>query len=196
MALLENRRSWENQKPLENRQKSGLFWASPFTMHLVCTLLRIAQSATPSRPESFHSDTDLFSRVIFSFLPPLLATPFPPLFLGTASPFSPSRTVLSSVEQRAQRRAWRGAVPGWTSPQSSGRKFLPEICVKKGQDIKEVLSEGREWGGGSVVVESAFLGRPDFQSSGPQTLILKGGSFFAYSWSFFAYSWASLLTVP
>ena len=34
---------------------------------------------------------------------------------------------------RAQRRAWRGAVPGWTSPQSPGRKFLPEICAKKGQ---------------------------------------------------------------
>ena len=37
--FLENRRSWENQKPPENRQKSGLFWASPFTMHLVFTLL-------------------------------------------------------------------------------------------------------------------------------------------------------------
>ena len=35
-------------------------------------------------------------------------------------------------------------------------------------------SEGREWGVGSVVVESAFLGRPDFQSRGPKTLILKG----------------------
>ena len=39
MEFLENRRSWEKQKPPENRQKSGLFWASPFTMHLVCTLL-------------------------------------------------------------------------------------------------------------------------------------------------------------
>ena len=27
------------KNPSENRQKSGLFWASPFTMHLVCTLL-------------------------------------------------------------------------------------------------------------------------------------------------------------
>ena len=39
LPFLENRRSWENQKHPENRQKSGLFWASPFTMHLVCTLL-------------------------------------------------------------------------------------------------------------------------------------------------------------
>ena len=39
MEFLENRRSWENQKPPEHCQKSGLFWASPFTMHLVCTLL-------------------------------------------------------------------------------------------------------------------------------------------------------------
>ena len=35
----ENSRSWENQKPQENCQKSGLFWASPFTMHLVWTQL-------------------------------------------------------------------------------------------------------------------------------------------------------------
>ena len=30
MEFLQNRRSSENQKPPENRQKSGLFWASPF----------------------------------------------------------------------------------------------------------------------------------------------------------------------
>ena len=53
--------------------------------------------------------------------------------LGTLSPFSPSRKVLHSVEQSAQHRAWRGSGSGWTSPQISGRKFLPEICVKKGQ---------------------------------------------------------------
>ena len=41
VEFLENRRSWENQKPPENRQKSGLFWSSPFTTHLVCTLLII-----------------------------------------------------------------------------------------------------------------------------------------------------------
>ena len=40
----ENRRSWENKKPPENRQKSGLFWASPFTMHLVCTLSKEKQT--------------------------------------------------------------------------------------------------------------------------------------------------------
>ena len=39
--------------------------------------------------------------------------------------------------------------------------------------LKFLKSEGRKWGVGSVVVESAFLGRPDFQSRGPKTLILK-----------------------
>ena len=39
VEFLEKRRSWENQEPPENRQKSGFFWASPFTMHLVWTLL-------------------------------------------------------------------------------------------------------------------------------------------------------------
>ena len=68
----------------------------------------------------------------FPFCPLCWPPSFPP-FLGTFLPFSPARKVLCSVEQRAQRRAWRGAVSGWTSPQTSGRKFLPEICVKKGQ---------------------------------------------------------------
>ena len=39
VEFLESKRSSENQNPPENRQKSGLFWASPFTMQLVCTLL-------------------------------------------------------------------------------------------------------------------------------------------------------------
>ena len=33
----------------------------------------------------------------------------------------------------ALQRAWKGAISGWTSPQSSGRKFLPEVCVKINQ---------------------------------------------------------------
>ena len=51
--------------------------------------------------------------------------------LATFLPFSPPRKVLYSVEQIAQHRAWNGAGPGWTFPQSSGRKFLPEIRAKK-----------------------------------------------------------------
>ena len=35
-------------------------------------------------------------------------------------------------------------------------------------------TEGREWGVGAVVVESAFLGHPAFHSRGPKTFILKG----------------------
>ena len=34
-----------------------------------------------------------------------------------------------------------------------------------------LFSEGQEWGVGSVVVDFAFLGRPDFPSRGPQTLL-------------------------
>ena len=43
VEFLENRRSWENKKHTENRQNSGLVWASPFAMHLVCTLLMLEQ---------------------------------------------------------------------------------------------------------------------------------------------------------
>ena len=71
-----------------------------------------------------------FHASFFPFCPfwwPPSASPF----LTTLSPSSPPRKVLYSVEHRAQRRVWSGAVSGWASPQSSGRKFLPEICVKK-----------------------------------------------------------------
>ena len=70
-----------------------------------------------------------------SFFPfcPLCWPPLFPPFSGTFSPCSPPRKVLCSVEQGAQHRSWRGAVSGWTSPQNSGRKFLPEICVQEGQ---------------------------------------------------------------
>ena len=75
----------------------------------------------------FHAPFFLFA--------PFAGHPSSSPFLGTFSPFSPPTKVLCSVEhcQRAQRRAWRGAVLGWISPESSVRKFLPEICVKKGQ---------------------------------------------------------------
>ena len=62
-----------------------------------------------------------------------LSTPSCSRFLATFSPFSPPRKVPFPVERRGHHRAWRGAVLGWTSPQISGRKFLPEICVQKGQ---------------------------------------------------------------
>ena len=47
-------------------------------------------------------------------------------------------------------------------------------ALKRFARIRRFASEGREWGVGSVVVEPAFLGRPDFQSRGPKTLILAG----------------------
>ena len=161
---------------------------------------------------SLESLTDLFSRVLLSFLPSLLATPLPLLFWA---PFRLvlsllSRQVLCSIEQRA-RRAFRmdlstnqknprahnnkigtspllpqtqntppalkrefyghGGFPAERtqkfeapiklaqpfpapelrtrilqtrgpqdfSEQSSGRKFLPEICVKKGRLISPLL---------------------------------------------------------
>ena len=67
----------------------------------------------------------------FFLFAPFAGHPSSSPFLGTFSPCSPPRIVLCSVAQTAQHRAWRGAVSGWSSPQSSGRKFLAEICVKK-----------------------------------------------------------------
>ena len=92
------------------------------------------------------SEVDQLSLTCFhaSFFPfcPLAGHPSSSLFLCTFSPIYPPRKVLCSVEQSSQHSACRGAVSGWTSPQSPGRKFLPEICVKKGQVLHaRALSE-------------------------------------------------------
>ena len=52
-----------------------------------------------------ETKADLFPHVLFSFLPPLLATPLPLLF---SAPFCPSLPLEEcSVERRAQHRTWR-----------------------------------------------------------------------------------------
>ena len=94
-----------------------------------------------------------------------------PLFL----PFSRHLFDLSSpwksalfCRERVQSRAWRWAALGCTSPQSSGRKFLPEICVKNFKKVSmcfpvySFFFSGTGWGnltsqGWSV---GCFLGRP------------------------------------
>ena len=69
------------------------------------------------------------SRVLFSFLPRLLASPY----LGTFSPSSPPRKVLSSVGQRPQCRAWRGAILGWISPQLG--KEIPSRKLREKRSV-------------------------------------------------------------
>ena len=60
----------------------------------------------------------------------------PPLFLSFSrrlfALFSPWKSALF-CRAKGTAQSWRRAVSGWTSPQTSGRKFLPEIRVKKGQ---------------------------------------------------------------
>ena len=72
----------------------------------------------------------------------------------------------------------------WICSQCSAertRMLLPMLCtlsplwfVDASASLAHIRWPRIRWGVGSVVVESAFLGRPDFQSRGPQTLILKG----------------------
>ena len=49
LELLENRRAWEHQKLPASRQKSGLFWASPFTVHPIC---RVKAPEFPEFPKN------------------------------------------------------------------------------------------------------------------------------------------------
>ena len=69
----------------------------------------------------FHASFFLFA--------PFAGHPSSSPFLGAFRPFL-SLEKCCSVEQGAQHRAWRRAVSAWTSPQNSGRQFLPKICVK------------------------------------------------------------------
>ena len=78
---------------------------------------------------------------------------------------------------------WRSLVQKWDfafSWEVVPKKCPEKLCffwhasVSLVSTLSAHYSEGREWGVGSVVVESAFLGHPDFQSRGPETLILKG----------------------
>ena len=125
----------------------------------------------PSHP----IDSGLFSAPFFlltcfhaSFFP-FCPVCWPPLVLSfsrTFSPFPHPRKVLCSVEQRAQHTAWRGAVSGWTSPKSSGRKFLPEICVKKGQRYAPLMSRRTQlWGTMFAVFWALSVANPLLEAS-------------------------------
>ena len=69
--------------------------------------------------ENLKHKADLFSRILFPFRP----------LTGHPSSFSPQK-MLAAVSKGHS----TGAVPGCTSPQILGGNFLPEICVKIGQE--------------------------------------------------------------
>ena len=64
-------------------------------------------------------------------------------------------------------------LPRPLSPPNAPCKSPPFVWECIGVCLTDHVSKGRQWGVGSVVVESAFLGHPDFQCRGPKTLILK-----------------------
>ena len=101
-----------------------------YTTKIPDTFLRRSLEFRDFSPSNCSNNLTCFHASFFPFCPLC----WPPLLLSFSRHFftlSPPRKVLFSVERRGHHRAWRGAVLGWTSPQISGRKFLPEICVKK-----------------------------------------------------------------
>ena len=108
-----------------------------------CKRTLLPRSKRPFAPSPIPTlgTFEVSGRVLFPFCPLC----WPPLFLPFSGHlfalfFPLKKLMLCSVEREAQHKAWRGAVSGWKSPQSSGRKFLPEICVKKGQNLLGVQS--------------------------------------------------------
>ena len=81
--------------PRVNRAKKFYVFASKHRKYklfplvnrrVVPSLSRLSRSLCV---QSLCAFSDLFSRVLFSFLPPFLATPLPPLFSGPFRPFLP-----------------------------------------------------------------------------------------------------------
>ena len=80
---------------------------------------------------------NLLSRILFSFLPPLLGTDLPPLFSAPSRSFLPLKNALFC--RARQRGSFR-----MDSPKSSGRKFLPEICMKTGSVTATYWKRGKD----------------------------------------------------
>ena len=76
----------------------------------------------------------------------------------------------TSVEERqACRSTALGQPPAWQPPRPpQPQQLLLVVCWQQNsqKNSRRLWSEGRKWG--------AFLGRPDFQSRGPQIPIFKG----------------------
>ena len=65
-------------KTPENCQKSGLFWASPFTMHLVCTLL----TDPTNKRVSFRRPLQILADIRRAKSQPVFLSIFTGFFLG------------------------------------------------------------------------------------------------------------------
>ena len=90
-------------------------------------------SSGKSQPYWGVAYSDLFSRILFSFLPPLLCPLcWPPLFLPFSrrlfAPFLPSKNALFCRARGTAQSLGRGSFR--TNPPTKFGKFLPEICVK------------------------------------------------------------------
>ena len=113
------------------------FWVSPVPaetpIFIVFCLLEWPQKGTIFQKQIVATKMRVFLTCFRASFFPFCPLCWPPLFL----PFSRHLFALVSPSKSAlfcrEKGTSSGAAPGCTSPQSSGRKFLPEICVKKGQ---------------------------------------------------------------
>ena len=120
-----------------------LEWDLPTYKHRVRTCRTLSQAfaemlinCTPPNKYIFVGRVLVLTCFHASFFPfcPLC---WPPLFPFSRhiffALFSPSKSALFCRPKGTAQSLERGTSDGWTSPQSSGRKLLPEICIKKGQ---------------------------------------------------------------
>ena len=112
------------------------FWSKgafvPQSLEHACWYARVLQLEwkRPSFPEISRAESSpIFTWSVFSLGAPFAGHPSSSAFLGTFSPFFRPRKVLCSVEQRAQCRAWRGAVPGWISPHSFPKSAWKKVSI-------------------------------------------------------------------
>ena len=89
------------------------------------------------RQKHSGATSDLFSRVLFSFLPPLLVTPLPPLFSAPFSPFPPLKNPLfcrgRGTAQSLERGSFRMDLStnfGKEIPSRNPREKRSDFCLK------------------------------------------------------------------
>ena len=100
----------------------------------------------PPSKNPFSWFPDLFSRVLFSFLPPLLATPLALIFSPLFRPFLPLENALFCRAKGTPQSLERGGFR--TDPSPDFGKEIPSRNLRKKRSVSElkvIITQNRHW---------------------------------------------------
>ena len=124
-------------------QDGGFEWWAKVCLEKVYVLfLSLREARQVEEDFSNHPDSDLFSRVLFSFLPLLPATPLPPLFSAHFRHFFPSKSALFCRARGHSAELGEGQLRDAPLHRFREGNSFPKSVEKKGQF--SVLREARQ----------------------------------------------------